>query len=210
MKDFINNECEHEELLRTPLTFEIIGDGKINWNFYCIKKHEGSPKTIEYSKNGGEWVEITSSNDDTSSIPVTLGDIVQFRGNNASYSALNFKNYFSCDATRFNIKGNIMSLIDSTNFSGLTVLESEYTFGNLFKGCKGLTDASKLLLPATTLANHCYDSMFSYCESLTTAPELPATTLANYCYDSMFDSCTSLTTAPELPATTLADGCQLH
>jgi hypothetical protein len=28
--------------------------------------------------------------------------------------------------------------------------------------------------------------MFSYCTSLTTAPELPATTLAEYCYESMF------------------------
>ena len=49
--------------------------------------------------------------------------------------------------------------------------------------------------------------MFSSCSSLTTAPDLPATTLANGCYESMFNGCTSLTTAPELPATTLADSC---
>ena len=49
--------------------------------------------------------------------------------------------------------------------------------------------------------------MFSFCTSLTSAPELPATTLANGCYEGMFEGCTSLTTAPELPATWLPDGC---
>ena len=34
--------------------------------------------------------------------------------------------------------------------------------------------------------------MFSDCTSLTTAPELPATTLANYCYASMFKGCSKL------------------
>ena len=42
---------------------------------------------------------------------------------------------------------------------------------------------------------------------LTTAPELPATTVSDWCYGSMFEGCTSLTTAPELPATTLSEGC---
>ena len=34
--------------------------------------------------------------------------------------------------------------------------------------------------------------MFTGCTSLTQAPELPATTLANACYWSMFYNCTSL------------------
>ena len=34
--------------------------------------------------------------------------------------------------------------------------------------------------------------MFRGCTSLTTAPELPATTLADYCYDSMFYGCSKL------------------
>ena len=40
--------------------------------------------------------------------------------------------------------------------------------------------------------------------NIKTAPELPYTNLTNHCYDSMFDWCKSLTTAPELPATNLA------
>ena len=34
--------------------------------------------------------------------------------------------------------------------------------------------------------------MFKSCTSLTSAPELPATTLADRCYSSMFESCQSL------------------
>ena len=34
--------------------------------------------------------------------------------------------------------------------------------------------------------------MFYGCTSLTTAPELPATTLAEYCYNYMFIDCTNL------------------
>ena len=62
-------------------------------------------------------------------------------------------------------------------------------------------------LPATTLADYCYASMFSGCTSLAQAPALPATTLANGCYGYMFSGCSSLTSAPALPATALADSC---
>lgn len=55
-----------------------------------------------------------------------------------------------------------------------------------------LVDAQHLILPATTLVEGCYQSMFYDCESLTTAPELPATTLANYCYTQMFYGCSAL------------------
>ena len=60
----------------------------------------------------------------------------------------------------------------------------------MFQGCTSLTTAPEL--PATTLADSCYSSMFYVCSSLTQAPALPATTLADYCYYYMFSGCTSL------------------
>lgn len=75
----------------------------------------------------------------------------------------------------------------------------------MFDGCTGLTTTP--VLPATTLANYCYERMFNGCTSLATAPELPVITLEDGCYWGMFSGCTSLTTAPELPATTLARYC---
>lgn len=78
-------------------------------------------------------------------------------------------------------------------------------YEGMFEFCTSLTTAPSL--PATTLAANCYSQMFYGCGSLTTAPKLPATTLADGCYDSMFWKCIRLTTAPELPATTLAAHC---
>jgi hypothetical protein len=60
----------------------------------------------------------------------------------------------------------------------------------MFEGCSSLVNAPEL--PATTLANYCYQNMFEGCTSLVNAPELPATTLANYCYSKMFKGCTNL------------------
>lgn len=77
----------------------------------------------------------------------------------------------------------------------------------MFSWCDSLTTAPAIL-PAMTLADYCYQYMFNSCTSLTSTPELPATTLANNCYNYMFVDCSSLTSAPAiLPATTLANGC---
>lgn len=187
-----------------PLTFEVLSDGVIKWT----AANGSYTRTIEYKKNDGEWTSITSTTAGKN-INVVSGDIVQFRGDNATYSPGNESRYnsFSETTCQFNIKGNIMSLINSTGFVNLTTLESDYTFLYLFNSCTGLIDASNLLLPATTLADSCYESMFQYCTNLTAAPELPATTLADGCYVFMFWYCRNLTTAPELPATTLVDSC---
>ena len=197
------NKSEYEKLLETPLTFEITGGGTIVWK----ASDTALTKTIEYSKdNGTTWTSITSTTDGIP-IDVESGNTVQLRGNNTAYGTSSSYNIFSGSTAQFKVKGNIMSLINPTNFSTLTTLESNYTFYILFAACTGLTDASKLLLPATTLTESCYNGMFEDCTSLTTAPQLPATTLAQICYCSMFYGCTSLTTAPELPATTLANYC---
>ena len=75
----------------------------------------------------------------------------------------------------------------------------------MFNGCKSLTNAPKL--PATILAESCYQSMFYACTGLTTAPELPATTLADYCYYHMFYDCTSLNTITCLATDISAESC---
>ena len=186
------------------LTFNILSAGTINWT----ASNTNITKTIEYKVNDNEWVSITSNTGETApTITVNSGDKVQFKGNNTRYAIdYSYYNSFGGSAS-FEIEGNIMSLINPTDFSTLTTLESGNTFNGLFNGCKGLTSAENLVLPATTLKNYCYQSMFYRCTSLTTAPALPATTLAGYCYGNMFDGCTKLTTAPALPATTLATYC---
>ena len=187
------------------LTFNISSAGTINWK----TSNRSVAKTIEYKLNDRDWVSIHSTTGSTApKINVVAGDKIQFRGNNATYgSSSSYYNTFDGSTAEFEIEGNIMSLINSTNFSTLKTLESDYTFSYLFYNCTGLTSAENLILPATTLTKRCYSVMFGGCTSLATAPVLPATTLAEGCYNSMLYGCTSLTTAPVLPATTLAYGC---
>ena len=75
----------------------------------------------------------------------------------------------------------------------------------MFKGCKNMKTAPKLL--ANTLGASAYCGMFWLCTSLTEAPELPAMNLGEGCYMSMFNICSSLVKAPELPATNLKHMC---
>ena len=187
-----------------PLTFNILSAGTINWT----ASNTAITKTIDYKLNDGEWASVTSNTGSSApTINVVEGDKIQFRGNNTQYAGSSSYNSFSGSTALFEAEGNIMSLIYGDNFKNKLTISSEYAFYSLFSDCAKLVSAENLVLPATTLVNRCYWSMFFNCTSLTTAPELPATTLANYCYSGMFSNCTSLTTAPELPATTLATYC---
>ena len=117
----------------------------------------------------------------------------------------NYSNRITASGSH-NVGGNIMSLLYNDNFENQTAIDVK-AFRSLFYGNNKLVNANQLVLPATTLANNCYQQMFRDCTALITTPELPATTLAQYCYQYMFQGCTSLTTAPALPATTLTDNC---
>ena len=91
------------------------------------------------------------------------------------------------------------------NYNTYSDIQASGNFQSLFSDCRSLTTAPAL--PATTLTSRCYESMFSGCTSLNAAPKLPATTLASNCYSGMFSGCTSLNAAPALNATTLAYSC---
>ena len=201
------------------LTFEITSPGDIVWA-YSGSTDSGAVRTIEYSKNGGEWVSITSDSGSAGpSFSVTTGDMVRFRGNNRAYAITTSR--YSCfwqSTCGFKLKGNIMSLIDSTGFTTATTLVfgsagnvNNYTFLGLFRGCTGLTDASDFVLPATSIAcQGPYRQLFQECTNLVFSPRtLPATSYSSactYCYNAMFKGCASLTTAPEMYSATLASG----
>ena len=174
------------------LTFTALGDGTFKF----------SGNTISYSTDFGlNWKNITSN----SPITVTSGQVVMWKG--SLIPSLNYGIGVFISSTNFNVDGNVMSLLYNDDFSGQTSLSGKSdAFRGLFSG-SSVVDASALILPATTLAQGCYQSMFYGCTSLTVAPQLLATTLADWCYSYMFQGCTSLTEAPQLPATTLANYC---
>ena len=155
---------------------------------FCCWSEDYEPvdmgKNMQYSTDSGKtWQDYTIGvgEDNLVAIELDEGEIVMFRGNNENlaYYLEDNEDYIY---TKCFIDGSVAASGDVTA---------------LLNGVGG--DA--------TLASNCYNSMFSDCTGLTTAPALPATTLADYCYNSMFSGCTGLTQAPALPATTLASNC---
>lgn len=188
------------------LTFEILSNGVINW---CCNNNSTTKSTIQYRKNGGSWTSITSSMSGVN-ISVVTGDVLEFKGDNATYSdsSRRFGMFGDGKTTaQFKAKGNIMSLINSTDFENLKSFTGNYTFRAMFNDCSTLMDVSELLLPATGLTTGNYRFMFQNCTSITTAPKLPATTLASECYQGMFNGCSSLNKIECLATSITASNC---
>lgn len=187
----------------TPLTLEAIADGTITFRnmaagFVTYKIDDGNEQII----GAGTSKDII----------VIAGQKIRFYGNNATYydQTKASDKYSNISSTcEYYAYGNIMSLVNSSNFATCNTLTAPYTFALLFAENANLRNhpTKSLLLPATTLSEYCYLGMFKKCTSLTIAPILPAKTLTCGCYENMFEECTSLTTAPELPATILAEYC---
>ena len=177
-----------------PLTVQALTDGTIVVNM---------PRSgMQYSKNGGEKITMT----ETTTIDVSVGDKVQLYGNGTNITSY-YGTMIAGGTAQVKVYGNIMSLVDETDYATNTTQTAYNALAYLFYNNANLTDASGLLLPAKTLADYCYARMFDGCTSLTAAPALPAETLASNCYDRMFDGCSSLTAAPALPAETMATSC---
>ena len=191
--------------LTIPLCFEAVDAGAT----VALKCNGNNLKaaTLQTSTDRQTWSDYTYG---TNITLANAGNKVYFKAKADNTSiARTSSNYLQFTTTqaakKVNVSGNVMSLL-APEFSQMKSVGS-YCFCKLFYICKNISDCSSMTLPATTLANYCYASMFQSCTSLAQSPALPATTLADNCYDSMFRNCSSLTQAPELPATTLADNC---
>lgn len=207
MGDIIRGRIEKNNYDEQYFTIESLEDN----NTITFTKGVSAPaNTFYYSlDDGATW---TSSNDTTSWILQSGGRVkLKATANQWSTSSLDGKSWIFSSSNRYNVYGNTMSIIYGDNFIGQTALPyagyGGYTFLKMFISSTNLVNAANLKLPATNLPDYCYQSMFSGCTALTTAPELPATRLTDRCYYEMFSECTSLTTAPSLPATTLASSC---
>lgn len=198
------------------LTLNILTGGTIMW-----KKHNRqSPSvTISYSINNGNWVDITSDYSTSApTISVNAGDKVRIKGNNNTYCATGTTtgattkdcyNSFSGDTNaRYNVYGNIMSLIYGDNFIGNNEFPDTngWSFKSLFEGCKNVVSAKNLILPPTTLYMSSFRALFSKATNLVEGPELLAPTLAPACYSYIFGT-TKITYVKCLATDISAAGC---
>lgn len=184
-----------------PLFIEAIEDLTVSFNLSYTESDNYS-KVYEYSKDTVTWQSGTRE----TVISANAGEKVYFRAKDL-YVSPEGMGYFAISNGKCNVGGNVMSMAYGTDFKGKTTITNDGLFENLFKNCSTILDASKLVLPATTLSTMCYSNMFEYCTSLENAPQLPATNLGYGCYSNMFKKCTSLENAPTLPATILKLQC---
>ena len=202
-------------------------------NYLCLEPIDSNNqlavvKTIstantQYSFDKETWNEFPIDPSDPSNPAfVTVDRPIYLKGNNPN----GYLNGESLEGSKiigvgkYNVSGDITTLLNEegnvTDLSDCSAGCFSMLFGevkdikeypDLYIPAIDIVDASKLILPSTTLVTACYANMFAGCTSLTVAPKLPATTLSYMCYMNMFMDCTSLVDAPELRATELVDGC---
>lgn len=214
-------------LEETYFYFEAIEDG------FSAKFYSGSPNNkLEYSIDNCKTWKPLLANDETPEIKGKSRIYFKGDGNTLEVGSLGFGK-FSQTTKKFNVGGNIMSLLYMDDFINKTTLITPGQFANLFEKNKHLISAQKLILPAKIVNSEGYANMFSQCinlteppqifaetvkaegcssmfyacDSLEYAPELPATTIGYNGYSRMFDDCKSLRIAPELPAKNISPRC---
>lgn len=201
-----------------PLTFETISPCTFEWDNVYYDEDESI--NLQYSFNGIKWIDYKNG------IQVKAGQTIYWRNNmtltqlyNSIISSDNlpklksYYNYSTEDGTviheaeqRFNISGNIMSLLCS-DFENVSEIPFNNCFQNIFASTC-IVDASNLVLPAITLMNNCYSLMFDNCKYLKHAPKiLPAKYIKNVdsAYAGMFRNCENLFSPPVLMTISLAD-----
>lgn len=185
------------------LKFTFLDSGTIGW----FTNNSAFTTTIQYSKNGGAWTDMTASTGGTM-INVIAGDEVRFRGDNAQYATAQYHNQFGGTAS-FNLSGWFSSLVNKDDYASVTTI-APYAFAYLLEGSE-VVDARNALLVQKNLGAYCYTHMFDSCPSLTRAPQMEwgmeDVVLDEGCMEAMFMDCTSLLYSPQLTAPRLVQGC---
>ena len=149
---------------------------------------------LEYSVNNGKWATVEAGTE----VPFGgANGTLRLRGTNITGTASSWSTYSTITFTKdvnVTCTGDIRTLLNWEKYKTVDTKNAKFCF--LFQQCSVLTSAPEL--PATTLAEDCYQGMFWRCTNLESAPELPATTLMNNCYESMFLDCTKLSTVTML------------
>lgn len=163
--------------------------------------------SIDYSLDDGiTWTRTLNIEGEAVTITTPIipsGRKVLWKGEAKRYAS----NYSSANASlltgssHHEIGGNIASLLYGENFlnSQFSLPEGDCTFFSFFKNSKQLRNAGRLILPAKSTKERCYQSMFEGCSNLEAAPTILIEDSSGY-YDlyGMFSNCTSLIKAPEL------------
>ena len=144
---------------------------------------------LQYSVNNSEWQDVVKDKE------VTFGGAngnLRLRGTNINGTASGWFKYSTITFTDKNMKvactGDIRTLMNWKYYDTVDTQNARFCY--LFKDCAVLTSAPEL--PATTLAESCYQGMFSGCVKLSSvtmlAPSDQITSASDCCKDWLKDA----------------------
>lgn len=181
----VYNKSEIDAIINNYLIIEPLED-----NFFVQFTYD-----CQYSLDGFGWLNLPAGR---RTITVNTKRKLYFKANDLIPNDIEGIGQFIISG-KCNLLGNCNSMLfgdDANNNNDISAYP--YAFKNLF-AYNDIIEVSPLLLPATKLAEHCYETMFYSCSSLSKSPILLATERASYCYYKMF----SYTNA--IPDTTQVD-----
>ena len=166
---------------------------EVEQNFRMTKSRKYTISNLQYSVNNGDWQDVVAGTEISFGGP--HGDL-RLRGTNTKGTADGSSRFstikFSDETVNVACTGDIRTLLNWRNYN--TVDTKDARFCKLFYGCSVLTSAPEL--PATTLAESCYQEMFFGCVKLSSvtmlAPSDQITSVFDCCKDWLKDAGTAL------------------
>lgn len=161
------------------------------------KRGNDSPSIeIDISQNAKDWETIGTTSINGLSINILPYSRLYLRAETSSWSSASdvaHSNNFSVDKT-YSVGGNLLSLLYGGEFNGQTEFknDSANAFNALFRNDDNLVDASSLQLNAILVPSNAYDSMFSHCTNLESAPIIKGQTFSNGSCNTLFINCTKI------------------
>lgn len=134
-------------------------------------------KYIYYSTDKINWNIAKSTTAGVTIGTLNAGDKLYLKAYLDGYTKLSDYNYISI-SKKSKVYGNIQSLRDFNSTL------DKANFRQLFFTNINLVDAANLILPVTTLAEYCYQSMFQGCSKLKSITMLATDISASYCLSS--------------------------
>ena len=178
-----NNEIKYNKVATHDYSKDYFTLKAITSGNFGVEKRGYAEDVLKYRINGGEWVIAEGT---VSNLPLNEGDAIEVSFNPSHNMEIYGGNFVSFTG-QFEIYGNIFSLMYGDDFESYSTMKM--TFAGMFQRNQNIISAENLILPATTLIEKSYSSMFDVCSNLEKAPVLPAQTLSANCYKAMFNAC---------------------
>ena len=178
------------------MTIEALEDGV---NVKIKRTKSAQTGNFQIKLNDSDWKDV-SQEDIGNDKEYDLINVVSDKSSMSKGDKLQFRNIdkFSDNSNTYSqliiskAKAKVYGKLAKSLTSEFAASSQEYKLEHMFSDSTSLVDVSELNLNDIIISTGCYESMFSGCTSLKSAPKLPATTLANNCYNSMFKGCTKI------------------